>query len=652
MLEEYFEARHLLPIIQAAFALRLGRLVVPSSAMQFFKRYGLLPLISVGLTWFLYGGALRLPFYSDDLLQIPFMQATPWFQFWYTAGPYGDYRPLHFSLWRLFFWIVGPANPAAFHGLNLIGHALCGVLVGIFAARRETASPWFALICTALFVSFPFAFDSVLWVSSFSYPLVTALAVGAVAFYLHARTQNAPYFYIAAFALTLLAGFSFEGGIVTGAAILLAELTLAPRPFSRWAIGGLLASIVPFALIVVFTTSTSGKLSLLPPIENILAAIQAIAFPVALLATRAQSIDVSPLLALSLLGLLTLFAVGYLLYRAKSFNWFLFGLGWFILWSAIPILTQDYNWMRDPLRVFYPSAVGVALIWGLVVDTPRKWWPLQAALAVIVILPAAIFVYTRTAIYVLASRPLAQVIEFSVRDNEPLLFVNLPGRITPAERWYPLGHEGAILMPPPNQISDVVLVNSGYTRNVFERSAGNILPSLDFAIEPAGESVSTDNLRSINQIVITHYEPDRISLEVVGSVEETATSQPSTTRFGESMALIEATCHPLGPDTLQLNFQWQLINPISTQPTTFVHILNTSGEIVAQADGDPLHGLYPFALWQLNELVQDTRLVSVITNEVTSVNVGLWEPASGTRWEAFDQSGAPLPDSVFHFDCR
>lgn len=624
--------------------------------MQFFKKYGLLPLISVGLTWFLYSGALRLPFYSDDLLQIPFMQATPWFQFWYTAGPYGDYRPLHFSLWRLFFWLVGPANPTAFHALNLIGHALCGVLVGIFAARRETASPWFAVICTALFVSFPFAFDSVLWVSSFSYPLVTLLAVGAVAFYLHARTYNAPYFYIGAFALTILAGFSFEGGIVTGAAILLAELTLAPRPFSRWAIGGLLASIVPFALIIAFTTSTSGKLSLLPPIENILAAIQAIAFPVAPLATQAQSIGISPLLALSLLGLLTLFAVGYLLYRTKSFNWFLFGLGWFVLWSAIPILTQDYNWTRDPLRVFYPSAMGVALIWGLVVDTPRKWWPVQAALAVVVILPAAIFVYTRTALYQQAGDALQQAIDIT-QQQPNTLFVNLPGRLTPNSHWYPLGHEGPILMPPPNQISDVARVNSGIENTALERSAGNILPTLDFAIEPAGDSVSANDFLFVAQIVVARYEANQISLEIAGDIRQTAAALPPVATFGESVVLAKASCQSLGPNTLQLTFRWQA-HPwqsqklIAGQPTTFVHLLNDTNEVIAQADGDPLYGLYPFALWQFNEMVNETRLVSVATANVASVNVGLWEPASGARWEAHDKSGTPLPDSVFHFDCR
>jgi hypothetical protein len=618
--------------------------------MRSIKSIEILGLLSLTLTWLLYGRGVSLPFYSDDLLQIPFMQSTPWFAFWYTAGPYGDYRPLHFTLWRIFYWVVGPNQPMLFHSLNIFLHAVCGLWVGALALRRQEASPWFAAACTAIFIAFPFAFDGVLWVSSFSYPLVTALTVCAVVVYLLARTNDNPRLYVLAMALTLLAGFAFEGGIITGAIILLTEITLAPRPFSRWAIVGVATSILPFMLIAGFTPAASGTFSLLPPIQNILAALQAIVFPVAPLATLAQTIGLNSLLALSIIGLLILFGIGYWLYRVNLINWFLFGLGWVALWCAIPLLTQNYNWMRDPMRVFYPSAAGIAIIWALVIDAPRKWWPLQAALAALIILPASLFVYSRTTLYEQAGKALQDAIAVAYQTPDTV-FINLPGRITPNQRWYPLGHEGPILMPPPNTITDVVRVNTGLPNTATERSAGNILPALDYTIEPAGESLGLADIRSTNPIVSTTYDSDQIHLDLIGQVTNETPTQPPAARFSDSIALVFAGCSQLSPTHAQIDLTWQLTAPLTGAPTTFVHLLNAAGEIVAQADGDPLHGLYPFAQWQVGELVTDVRTVRELSNSIVGINVGVWEPATSQRWEAVDANGNALPDGVLFVSC-
>ncbi|MGB9594304.1 MAG: hypothetical protein ACPL7R_09235, partial [Anaerolineae bacterium] len=136
-------------------------------------------LTAFAVTAALYRHAIGLPFYSDDLLQILWVRATPLLDFWRSVSPYGDYRPLQFSLWKAL-QVLGLLQPAPAHALNLLAHALCGALVGALAARHAERSAAVAALAAALFAAFPFAVDAVAWASSFSYPLALALALGGV----------------------------------------------------------------------------------------------------------------------------------------------------------------------------------------------------------------------------------------------------------------------------------------------------------------------------------------------------------------------------------------------------------------------------------------------------------------------------------------
>jgi hypothetical protein len=65
-----------------------------------------------------------------------------------------------------------------------------------------------AALTTALFTLAPFAFDAVLWVSSFSYPLTTALALGALLVYNVAREKGHRKLHLGALVLTALAALA------------------------------------------------------------------------------------------------------------------------------------------------------------------------------------------------------------------------------------------------------------------------------------------------------------------------------------------------------------------------------------------------------------------------------------------------------------
>lgn len=630
-----------------------------------------------GLTLWLYGGAVQLPFYSDDLLQVPWAKATSFAALWSTLGPYGDYRPVHFTIWRLLYVLTGNLHPALLHGLNWVGHATCGVLVGALVTSNQPAAvsqqrlavnlqAWLA---GALFLLFPFAFDAVLWVSSFSYPLTTALTLGALLLALRAWQRGPGWLHLPALVLAALAGFAYEGGVVAGPAVVLAALTLTqPQNGSRitrygsWA-AYLVASVIPFLCISRFSDLPLRFFTGLHPLYGPLMWLQAVAFPVAPLAMAGPRLGLSPLVTLAGLGCLTLLALGSWLDRQGRLRWGFFGLGWAALWSAIPLLTQAFNWYRDPPRVFYPAAVGIAVTWAAaLIGAPceGKRGRLYGAILLRLVLcgaamvPAFVFLQGRLALYREAGDFLWQIIAAAPQDARPTLFVNVPGRITPPQRFYPLGHEGVIPLPPPTTVGMLVQANRPAEELhreggelVWGRSQGEILPALPYTLELAGGPLTPDDLRGAEQLWLVEYSREgALSLWQPGFITIPQISEPPLVRFGESIALLSARCYRVTAQRVALELRWQVYNPVVGNPTVFAH-LRAGEQLVDQADGDPLGRLYPFAQWHEIEVVNETRFFNAAPAGPVKAVLGVWDPTTGQRWGAADAAGQPLPDQVF-----
>lgn len=86
--------------------------------------------------------------------------------------------------------------------------------------------------------------------------------------------------------------------------------------------------------------------------------------------------------------------------------------------------------------------------------------------------------------------------------------------------------------------------------------------------------------------------------------------------------------------TLQLNLYWQSLNQTGGNFTTFVHLRNQAGEIVAQVDQPPAAGVYPTSLWQPGESISDEVIMPLPNNLPSgrySVTVGLYDFATGLR---------------------
>jgi hypothetical protein len=128
------------------------------------------------------------------------------------------------------------------------------------------------------------------------------------------------------------------------------------------------------------------------------------------------------------------------------------------------------------------------------------------------------------------------------------------------------------------------------------------------------------------------------------------------TAFGEAHAgpLIELVGYvpvasPVKPgEMVEVDLYWHALQGVGTDYTVFVHLLNEAGDIVAQMDGQPVHGMHPTARWSPHAVVVDrhsARLRTDLPPGTYHVAVGLYDPTTSARLPATDITGVRLPDA-------
>lgn len=615
-----------------------------------FRARLLAALVSLGLSLVIYAGGLGLPFYSDDLLQVPWAKSTSLPDIWGSANPYHHYRPLQFTIWHLLYLATGDLSPLLLHALNLLGHAVGGLLLGCLLSREE---PWWlvAPLASALFVAFPFAFDVVLWPCSFAYPLAVGLTLGAVLVYLRSRRQASWSLGLLGVAMVALAGFSHEIGVAAGAAVVWAEICLFRRHSFGWAAANLLASVVPAALVLRFSqVSTRASLGS-EWSSDLVVGLQALAYPVAPAATVGRRLGLEPSTSMLWGGILALVVLAWLSHRGQRGRWFWLGLGWGVGWAAIPLFTQQFDWQRDPPRVLYANAVGAGVAWaaGLASLFPQRsaaWAAARAGLALALLVVPVLFLWGRLEVYRQGGGLLWEVVRAADEGPGAALFVNIPGRITPQRRWYPLGHEGFIPLPPPTDVDALIRAHGGQAGRGYQRSAGGIMPLLPYGVEIVGGPLTMEELRRAERVYVASYRPDGIRLELAGGLMTASEAEPAEVGFGPRLTLLSARCQQVAEGRVELSLRWRALEPIQGDPTVFAHLLAANGSLLAQADGYPVGGLYPFSQWRQGEEVLDRRVFWGFAGTPTTVVLGVWEPATGDRLSAVS-AGEALADDAY-----
>jgi hypothetical protein len=624
-------------------------------------------LTALALTALLYGDTLALPLFSDDLVQIPWLESISWRELWTGPSPYGYYRPLWYSLWRVWGALTGGLHPFELHLLNLIAHFAASWSAGLWAAawirtplpkigRGEGERGWSegtlpACLAAALFAVFPFARQAIAWPGAVYNPLVSAMGVGAVLAYDRGRQKRRTSWIGLALLLAALSALTYELGLLASAMVLLTEFVgwlhhrwqhrLSPWPL---AFAALLIATTTLWLSMRGSGPVGFGLSLTDLCQNAGFLLQGLIYPIAPLPKWMTTwSDLPGELGLWLIGLPTL---ALLTWNGWHHNRgaFLLGIGWFVLFAIGPLVTMEADWFALAPRFLYMTAASMALMWTAAVSPwlarLRPVWQLVAIGAlVLALIPAGLFVKDGVRLYQMAGESIWDAARAAERDH-PILLVNLPLRITPQKRVYPLGFEGVTPLPARVTAEELVYVHTGLRAGAEAVSFGVVAPGLspDHSYHLHGDPVGWQELaeaaREASAVYLTQYEPDRIYLVEAGAVGVAAPPGEPLTHFAERVALLDATATCDESGQVHLTAHWRAESAVETDATVFAHLLNAEGALVAQADGYPLLGMQPFWVWKPGEVVRDVRHFAPVASGDYTIRLGLWEPASGETWPA------------------
>lgn len=117
--------------------------------------------------------------------------------------------------------------------------------------------------------------------------------------------------------------------------------------------------------------------------------------------------------------------------------------------------------------------------------------------------------------------------------------------------------------------------------------------------------------------------------------------------FGNIAHLLAADAR-IEDENLVVVLWWEAQETTATDYTVFVHVLDESGQIVAQRDAPPNNNNSPTWIWQPGDVVRDVHQLVQPETAVGELDilVGLYDRVTGERLLA-SQNGRPLPNNAF-----
>ena len=118
--------------------------------------------------------------------------------------------------------------------------------------------------------------------------------------------------------------------------------------------------------------------------------------------------------------------------------------------------------------------------------------------------------------------------------------------------------------------------------------------------------------------------------------------QGELARFGDGIVLRALDASLLNGNTLLVSAVWQAETAQAGDLVVFTHVLDASGNLLAQHDGVPAVGFRPAAGWQPGELIADDHWIVLPEGGLPAggtLSVGLYRPQDVTRLDRGDGSG-------------
>lgn len=106
---------------------------------------------------------------------------------------------------------------------------------------------------------------------------------------------------------------------------------------------------------------------------------------------------------------------------------------------------------------------------------------------------------------------------------------------------------------------------------------------------------------------------------------------------------------------LRVTTRWLATQDFIEEFTIFMHLVDDTGALVAQADGPADNNNFPIRWWQQGDVVDDERTIDLpdgLAAGLYRLEYGFYRPADGMRLPAFDAQGQPIPDAALRTEIR
>ena len=659
-----------------------------------------------GAVILIYITSLRYPFFWVDPIDIGLAHSRSILTILTNSEGYLYYRPFAFILWKTLRAVAGRFDPLAFHLLQVVLHLINSGLMYLLTRQifrlayqeerpRHSAWPRFfgpdaaALLAALCFAWYPPSYQTVTWVISPQLPAMM-FTLAAANTYITGRLQHKTGRLWLSLLLLALALPFHENAVLFGPILIILEAYLAihvptlatrvlPDRLTTWIsqkpdfsalarislwplahLGLCLAFMVLWFLIPKDPESAVARFE--PATGWYL--LQGLIWPVAgAVASWREWLSEPAWRPLLYTAPPVLLAFLLIYYRARRLSLLALGLAWFGL-MVLPVwATRGIGYAGVSPRIFYTAAPGAIFLWaGLLFLRPfpdRSWgnkvWSLLAAALLIAVLGQSLSILGgQKQLHDSGMTAIWDVVETGSASGDagPLLYINVPDQMSLVERVYPVGYFQAVLMPVSVDLGQYVELQTEMRPQTISLAVPALagLEQYPYQVNMRGviadAAALNEAIRAAAMVFISEYDPaGPIHVVPAGAVRDDAAAIYITT-FADKAKLSQPQAI-LTADRLQLTFNLACRTAFSADETLFVHLVDPSGQLIAQADGDPLRQLFPLSACQPGELIHDIRYLPWPTTAgLYTVHLGLYNRATGERLPAFDSQGQPLPDNA------
>jgi hypothetical protein len=578
-----------------------------------------LVLVLSGLVVFFNG--LAIGFWTDDFT---FAEFAARLSFPDYLSQYFDprmleswYRPVQGMQWWVEYQLFH-ADPVGYHVVNLAFHIIVCWLIMILVAQ-VTRRLRLGFLAGFVFLVFPIAAVDVLWVGVAD-PMMTMFYLITCWFWLRYLQSGGRWRYVAtlvAFVATLL---SKEMGVTIIAIMFLCDILLVPQVVTHknrvWRYVPFALILVPYMLIEYYIQMRGVYVNLnayrpgMTVLPNLVQYMKWLVFPWNLGET------ITPL-GIAIGAILIVAAM--ILSRSKSL---LFVVAAGIVATA-PVLPFPISLERYIYVPLIASAILFALGFEFLFTRLPHWTGRRVLVPVIVglflwwnssVISAGAFDFSELArVTRLQFRPLYQ--KYTKFEQDTLLYFVEPPFVTP--------NIGSIMYLRYGENAHVYGTDRGDRAHLRERANAIVVYFDDQKI------LRTQSVDREAPMRVTPEPPQRFADSIVFEGFEIA---QSTIKRGDALALV---------------LYWRIVQPLDTNYTVFVHVVDQQGRQVAGIDSEPHQGNLHTSNLRANYFIPDGYIIPITQDIPTGeykIMVGLYRGDAQNRLPVIDANGQPFAD--------